>query len=79
MQVADLTMQLDMAKDERDDAQAVVDALVMGDSLYKITVTNGLDDELFAPIVVTDALNDHLLFDGDNYVSDGGRTPDSDG
>ena len=66
--VAELTMQLEMARDERDDAEAVVEALVAGDSLYKITVTNGLDDELFAPVVVTDAMNDHLLFDGDNYV-----------
>ena len=69
-QVAELTMQLEMATEERDDAQAAVDALVAGDNLYKITVTNGLDEELFAPIVVTDAMNDHLLFDGDNYVSD---------
>lgn len=67
--VAGLTMQLEKAQDERDDAEAVVEALVMGDSLYKITVTNSLADELFAPVVVTDALNDHLLFDGDNYVT----------
>ena len=69
MHVAELAMQLEMARDERDDAQAVVEALIMGSSLYKVTVTNSLDEELFAPIVVTDAMNDHLLFDGANYVT----------
>ena len=69
MHVAELGVQLDMAREERDDAQAVVEALVMGSSLYKVTVTNKLAEELFAPIVVTDAMNDHLLFDGANYVT----------
>lgn len=36
---------------------------------YRVTVTNNLPDELFAPIVVTHAHNDRLLFDGANYVT----------
>ena len=36
---------------------------------YKVTVTNNLAEELFAPIVVTHASNDRLLFDGDNHVT----------
>lgn len=35
---------------------------------YEITVTNTLDEELFAPILVTDAGNDIHIFDGD-YVT----------
>jgi len=71
MHVAELGMQLEMAMEERDDAQAVVEALIAGSSLYKVTITNNLlpTEELFAPIVVTDAMNDHLLFDGANYVT----------
>ena len=68
--VAELTLQLEMAEEERDDAEAVLEALIIGDSLYKITVTNNLSEELFAPILVTDALDDHFLFDGDNYVTE---------
>ena len=37
---------------------------------YKITVTNNLAEELFAPIVVTHASNDDLLFDNENYVTE---------
>ena len=37
---------------------------------YKVTVTNNLSEEFFAPIVVTHAHNDHLLFDGGNYVTE---------
>ena len=36
---------------------------------YKVTITNNLSDEYLAPIVVTHASNDGLLFDGDNYVT----------
>ena len=36
---------------------------------YRVTVTNNLSDELFAPIVVTHASNDALLFTADNYVT----------
>ena len=36
---------------------------------YKVTVTNYLSDELFAPIVVTHASNDKMLFTADNYVT----------
>lgn len=36
---------------------------------YKVTVTDNLSEELFAPIVVTHAHNDHLLFDSANYVT----------
>ena len=41
---------------------------------YKVTVTNNLSEELFAPIVVTHASNDNLLFDGDNYVTMAAQT-----
>ena len=37
---------------------------------YKVTVTNNLAEELFAPIVVTHASNDDLLFDNKNYVTE---------
>ena len=37
---------------------------------YKVTVTNNLAEELFAPIVVTHASNDDLLFDNENYVTE---------
>ena len=36
---------------------------------YKVTITNNLSDEYLAPIVVTHASNDGLLFNGDNYVT----------
>lgn len=36
---------------------------------YKVTVTNNLDEEFFAPIVVTHASNDSMLFTADNYVT----------
>ena len=36
---------------------------------YRVTVTNDLAEELFAPIVVTHASNDTLLFGADNYVT----------
>ena len=36
---------------------------------YKVTITNNLADELFAPIVVTHASNDAMLFIADNYVT----------
>ena len=41
---------------------------------YKVTVTNNLSEELFAPIVVTHASNDNLLFNGDNYVTMAAQT-----
>ena len=37
---------------------------------YKVTITNNLAEELFAPIVVTHASNDDLLFDDKNYVTE---------
>ena len=36
---------------------------------YKVTVTNNLAEELFAPILVTHASNDTELFTDDNYVT----------
>lgn len=36
---------------------------------YKVTITNRLAEELLAPVVVTHARNDALLFDGHNYVT----------
>ena len=36
---------------------------------YKVTITNNLADEYFAPIVVTHASNDGMLFTADNYVT----------
>ena len=41
---------------------------------YKVTVTNNLSEELFAPIVVTHAHNDDLLFDWKNYVTVAAQT-----
>lgn len=49
-----------------DDIEAAMMPAPMG---YRVTVTNNLPDELFAPIVVTHAHNDPLLFDGANYVT----------
>ena len=36
---------------------------------YTVTVTNNMDTELLAPILITDAANDSYIFDG-NYVTD---------
>ena len=51
--------------DDDDDMEEMMPPAPMG---YKVTVTNNLSVELFAPIVVTHASNDDLLFNG-NYVT----------
>ena len=52
-----------------DDMEETMTPSPMG---YKVTVTNNLSEsmEFFAPIVVTHASNDHLLFDASNYVTE---------
>ena len=53
-----------------DDDRDVEEMMMPASMGYKITVTNNLSEELLAPIVVTHASNDDLLFDDKNYVTD---------
>lgn len=54
-------------------AASLVSATGLAAETFEITVTNHLEEELLAPIVITGAHNDHVWFDG-AYVTAAGES-----